>query len=413
MKALALIISALLLFGCCGLAPQNLGKTAGTQSSPENQASSQADAGKSVPTEKPALNETPAPPVQKTASLFTGKITKDFLKEVIPGQNSESNERVNIIFDCRNMDKEEFDACKNYLPRFFTDPAKNANGLSFGVFQVEPYKSSRQKFNVWYIDRDLMDPALAFNNPNQACDITDKTFTYDESLHNVILAYVCKGDPSAFSTTFPIKGLSEGTLNQKERDMNVSVLNLGPGNVKSIISLGINGPEMQIMINEPDTLGLTDTFLHETGHAIGGLNDEYSNEVVDKLAVESTGDNDSQNPAPAGLDLSGGFPSCALTREIADAWWKNTGLAPNDTLYVGGCFNRYYLIPYKYTLMDKRFDKPGMTNDDLFSPVHRYWICRNIYNMTGSSSGVCLDYQNRYGFDRLLYSEEEKTVDGK
>jgi hypothetical protein len=162
------------------------------------------------------------------------------------------------------------------------------------------------------------------------------------------------------------------------------------------------------MAGEPDMLSLTDTFLHETGHAIGGLEDEYTGEVVDKLAMESAGENYSQAPQPPGLDLSGGFPNCAINNEIADAWWKDTGLVPQNVEYSGGCDNRHYLVPYKHSLMSKRFDSAGMTNDDLFTPVHRYWLCRNIYSMTGSSEGVCSDYQNRYGFGELLYSEEEK-----
>lgn len=342
------------------------------------------------------------PPAQNESPDFSGKITTGFLKEAIPGQNSESEERVNIIFDCRNMNKQEFDSCVNYLWRFFNDEPSNIPNISFGLFQIEPFESSRGKFNVWYIDRNLMDSKFAFNTTNQSCDMRDTTFTYDKNLHNIILVYVCNDNNFGFSTLYPI----DETVNEKDIR---SILDPEFGDIESVISLGINEKAMEEMGTEPSALGLSLVFIHEVGHAIGGLGDEYTKEVIDKLKSETEGENDSQ-AQPTDFKTTGGFPSCAPTKEIADAWWKKTGLIPNDVEYIGGCFNRYYLIPYKYTMMSKSFYKSGgvnITADELFTPIHRYWICRNIYNMTGSSSGVCLDYQNRYGFDRLLYTQND------
>lgn len=341
---------------------------------------------------------------------FSGEITKEFLKEGISGQNSENEERVNIIFDCRNMDKQEFDSCVNYLWRFFNDEPSNIPNISFGLFQSEPFKSSQNKFNVWYIDRNLMDPEFAFNTKSQSCDMSDRTFTYDKNLRNVILVYICKDKSFAFSNLFPIMGKTPETLTPKEKDTGISVFNLGPGNVKSVTSIGINEIEMKQMDTEPSALGLSLIFTHEMGHAIGGLTDEYSGIAEDKENVNSK---QSEQPIKELSNITGGFPNCAPSIKTANLWWKNTGLLQTDQKYVNGCASNYYIIPYKYTMMSKYFyDSSGhsaiSSSDDLFSPIHRYWICRNIYNMTGSSSGVCLDYQNKYGFDKLPYVEQEK-----
>lgn len=339
------------------------------------------------------------PPTQNETPDFFGKITTGFLKEAISGQNSESEERVNIIFDCRNMNKQEFDNCVNYLWRFFNDEPSNIPNISFGLFQMEPFKSSREKFNVWYIDRNLLDRELAFNNPNQSCDMRDETFTYDSSLHNIILVYVCNSNNFAFSTLFPIR----------EKEIDQTIFSLGPGNVKSVVSMGINEDMMEYMDAEPSALGLSLVLTHEMGHAIGGLDDEYSGNIEDKETSE-------QSDKLQESDVVGGFPNCATSIQEADLWWKKTGLLQKDQEYVNGCVHDYYIIPYKYTMMSKYFYDTNervaiFSSDDLFSPIHRYWICRNIYNMTGSSSGVCLDYQNRYGFDRLLYTQNDTDED--
>lgn len=334
-------------------------------------------------------------------------ISYDLLKEVFPGSNSISENKINLIFDCRNMNKVEFESCVNYLWRFFNDEPSNIPDISFGLFQIEPFKSNQDQFKVWYLDRNLMNPNFTFNTKNQSCDKYDTSFYYASSLQNVILINLCQGEYSdASSTLFPIKEKTQVTLT-KEKEAGMPIDLLGPGNIKSVVSMGVNKNEMREMGQDPAALGLSGVFTHEIGHALGGLIDEYSHVPVDNPV-----DKEKTNIEPPSklqeFEVKAEFPNCAPNIKTADLWWKETGLIPNNQNYTNGCAGNHYILPYKYTWMSKNlWDSSGnlaiSSADELFSPIHRYWICRNIHNMTGLVEGVCQDF-SELGFNGLLYT---------
>ncbi len=329
-------------------------------------------------------------------------ISYDLLKEVFPGSNSISENKINLIFDCRNMNQVEFESCVNYLWRFFNDEPSHIANISFGLFQIEPFKSNQDQFNVWYLDRNLLNPNFVFNTKNQSCDMSDTSFYYGSSLQNVILINLCQSEYSdASSTLFPIIPRTPEML-VKDKEVGLSIDLLGPG-IKSIVSMGVNKNEMREMGQDPAAVGLSGVFTHEIGHALGGLIDEYSRVPVDKEKTNIEPPRKLQE-----FKVQAEFPNCAPNIKTADLWWKETGLIPNDQNYVNGCADNHYIIPYKYTWMSKNlYDSSEnlaiSSADELFSPIHRYWICRNIHNLTGLVEGVCQDFAE-LGFNGLLYN---------
>ena len=119
------------------------------------------------------------------------------------------------------------------------------------------------------------------------------------------------------------------------------------------------------------------------GHAVGGLSDEDKKQ-------------------------GGFFPNCAPSMEMANRWWKKTGLVPKNAQFVQGCKDNASVIAYDNTIMKGGgFKTRDVAVENYYSPVHKYWICRNIYEMTGKASGVCADFKNRFGFDPFLYQPEK------
>ncbi len=289
----------------------------------------------------------------------------------LPQANRIANDKINIIFDCKGgMSEKEFRACVEQLPFLLSLTEQYivfGNRAKAGLFQLEPFKSSKDLFNLWYVDRDGP-AAKSPDDPSRRCGESD--FGYDPAIPNIILVHLCKDyvGPST-STLFPILPQKDDPVQNLSR-----LVSPGPAgkasNVKSVIQISARGGVAPVTAYNFD---------HEMGHAVGGLSDEDRRQ-------------------------GGLFPNCAPSKDVADRWWKKTRLVPQDLAYVKGCKEEKLLIAYENTIMKGGdFDLSRVDVEDYFSPVHKYWICRNMYVMAGRAAGVCWGLKTRYGFDRLLY----------
>lgn len=309
------------------------------------------------------------------------EVNYDLLKEVIPG-NNKNEKRINMIFDCREMNNQQFKTCINNLKYYLESEEEYNNGgiykdkskMFYGLFQIEPYKSNKQQFNFWYINRRLLDEKTS-ENTMKMCDIRDDTITYNTKINSVIPVHVCAGSDGGHGTTIPIVKPKEN-INEKY-DATESLKKQGE-NVIAFVKFGVN------KANEEEFKIRIATFVHETGHATGGLLDEYITDSKGALKP-----------------INNGFPNCAANKRTADKWWKETELINPEKEYVMGCLNNEYYITDKDNMMVMS-GKLGRQADELFTRVHRYWICRNIYQWVKNIQGICKGYE-KYGFDKLLY----------
>jgi hypothetical protein len=131
------------------------------------------------------------------------------------------------------------------------------------------------------------------------------------------------------------------------------------------------------------------TFVHESGHVFGGLIDEYHSPAEKDMVITKNG----------GMP-DNGFPNCAPDAVTADKWWKQTNLIPWNAEYFPACFGENYLVADEKNIMNNFQD---FNPDHTFSDVQKYWLCRNMYSLTGKAYGACRTLKEKFGFERPLY----------
>jgi len=159
-----------------------------------------------------------------------------------------------------------------------TDPA-DATWAQLGTFAIEPWRSSRDKFNVWITDVEPETPVAWLNDGEPPFDLPDQSVV-TLALHAEVV------NPDLTS----VAGMD-----------NVFV---GPGQPERPL---LGNPFANSMVVVPATypqVGLR-SVPHELGHALFNLADEYVGQ---------------QQGFDGREDLSS-WPSCAETPEEADEWW--------------------------------------------------------------------------------------------
>ena len=288
-------------------------------------------------------------------------VFKENLVEIHEGHNAISESRINLIFDCQDMTETEFEECVQGIPfmisvnESFVMSWEQFGSKKGGLFQLNPFKESVDLFNFWYVNRSSL-------SLPSGCEVN---FEIEKSIRNPIIVARCNQVGSSYATHYPIikKKLDENAIIQSSQN--------GESVISSIFISAVAGK-----ISSADAYNLN----HEVGHAIGGLNDEYSKN--------------------GGI----GFPNCAKNQSEADTWWKDTGLLKEDAVYYSGCKDEEFLITNPNTILKgSKFNTEVVDVSDYFSILQKYWICRNIYKMTGEAKGICRDFKNDFSFERLLY----------
>jgi hypothetical protein len=158
-----------------------------------------------------------------------------------------------------------------------TDPAL-ATGAELGLFGFEPFRSNRDKFNVWITEQSPPGPALWLNTDEVPFGLPDQsivTLALDPD-REVPGIYSVAGQDVAFS-------------------LQQTPVRSGSDSVANAMVFVRSGYPAGTMIDLP----------HELGHALFSLADEYVGRVG--------GDSGSARP-----DV---WPSCAASRETGEAWW--------------------------------------------------------------------------------------------
>jgi len=160
-----------------------------------------------------------------------------------------------------------------------TDVDSTAVGAALGLFAIEPWRSSRGVFNVWYTDLEPETPVSWLNSedhPFQVDDVVVVTIAVDAERFNPDLTSVAGQD---------------GTF-------------VGPGAPERPTSGNPFSHAVVLVDSAFPTAGLVDV-AHELGHAMFNLPDEY---VGERLGFDGR------------EDLSS-WPSCAEDAAEAEEWW--------------------------------------------------------------------------------------------
>jgi hypothetical protein len=153
-----------------------------------------------------------------------------------------------------------------------TDDPSEAVEAAFGVFSIEPWRSNRDHFNLWYSTTQFVDPAPTLNIHEDISGLPDELFVY--------FVPDFEFDSVAGMTSFFPPELPDRARRFFFGDVLVKVPSSAPYSVAT-------------------------TTAHELGHGMFGLSDEY---VGDFLGFDGRSDLTS-------------YPSCAEDQKEAEAFW--------------------------------------------------------------------------------------------
>jgi hypothetical protein len=184
------------------------------------------------------------------------------LMEVIDGHNDAALDRINLIFVGSGYASDgEFLEVVTSILSWDRDPipihdeyaiGKPLVGLGFGLFSIEPFKSNKDKFNLWHYPIQVERPETLGQLWNDKTGGPSRYFGLPHS--SLVLMVNPEGEPQ--SIAYPSNSYySNGTQNKKES-----------------ISFGIATINMY-----PDQFSLigADVLAHELGHSLFNLRDEY------------------------------------------------------------------------------------------------------------------------------------------
>lgn len=210
------------------------------------------------------------------------------LTPAIPGHNRLDADRINLVLAPYGWDDQTlFETIATwFLDWDGTAQLLDADGMpsterelaltaQIGLFGIEPFRSSRDRFNVWLTDHSPDIPAGWTNEPGPFPELPNKS----------IVVFVRDPEVAGFSS-------------HAGQDVVVQTPDqLGTGGADPFANA--------VVVVDSAYPGATMIDLpHELGHALFGLADEYVGRV-----------------APDGAPRIDFWPSCAASRATAEAWW--------------------------------------------------------------------------------------------
>ncbi len=290
-RAAAIAIAALLIAACGG----NDDDTPDMGSSPSPSPPPLATVGQPTETIRPEPEAPPATPPDsgpRERSEPAPTEVPDSSTEpppgvvaLFPGHNDLDTDRINLVVAASGWgDFDRFVAFAKEILTFDGEPllldengeptaaAATASQAAFGLFAIEPWRSSRQLFNVWYLTEQADDPTPTLNRGQNVSGLPNELVVYlvpDFEFESVA------GQTSFFPPDLPDRdgGFFFG-------DVLIDVPTTAPFSVASNLA-------------------------HEVGHAMFGLSDEY---VGDFLGFDGRSDLTS-------------YPACAEDRDEAETFW--------------------------------------------------------------------------------------------
>jgi len=245
-------------------------------------------------TEAPSTTTTEPPTTTAdTGMAFGERIPGTTLRALVAGNDPEAD-RINLIFAPWGWDDQvdfEFVASEllswdgnAYLVgeagQIVVDQSQ-AIGAELGIFAIEPWRSARDRFNVWATDVEPEMPVSWLNDGEAPFDLPDQSV--------VILAF----DPHRFNPDLTsVAGLEVHFVGPEPPSRPAA----GNPFANAVVVIDSTFPAS----------GLVDV-PHELGHALFNLPDEY---VGQRFGFDGR------------TDLSS-WPSCAEDRAEADEWWAD------------------------------------------------------------------------------------------
>lgn len=161
----------------------------------------------------------------------------------------------------------------------FEGPSEDAWAANLGVFAIEPWRSDRNLFNVWYTDVEPDTPVAWLNEGEPPFRLPDQTIAVlamDTDRYNPALGSVAGQDLVFYGPDPPVR----------------------PDDDRPFANFVV------VLTSDAPSAGLAE-FPHELGHAMFGFPDEYVGQI---------------HGFDGRFDLSS-WPSCAENMEEARNWW--------------------------------------------------------------------------------------------
>jgi hypothetical protein len=232
------------------------------------------------------------------------------LTELIEGHNRPNADRINIVFSQTGLpdpDQPASDPNDGFGPSLaladvamvvmgIDGPVESFGTLAYGPFSIEPLASNLHRFNFWLL------PAELNTNRSLIGDLeSDPAAWAGFDLPNVsVVTFYTTGDAR-----------SDARLPKFASDFE-----LPTERVQELPDDAIRFGGTRVWIDTFDYASAGQVLAHEWGHALFGLRDEYAEDRgLTDIPVDL--------PPEAISGVQFGYPNCAPTQEIAEAWWSD------------------------------------------------------------------------------------------
>ncbi len=265
-----------------------------------------------------------------TKSFILSNSEESNCKELIKGQNVYSSNRINVIFIGIGYENLTRISTSEAIYNFSSCVVENQDR---GFLSVEPFKSNKNKFNFWYVNKSGL-----FNY--STCEGYDNYYYNFHSCDYISLLQNCP------TSNTIVAGL-----------INKQIGSTGSTNIGALRAMGFISLSAPVYYDyagnpllyceptiEPGYSGVASTFVHEFGHAFGDLADEYYGWNLNKTF-------DGTSPK---LNCYAG-PTYTKEECLLQAPWKDLigdgcgepgiiDCTPNDPMYTleVGCFEGCY-----------------------------------------------------------------------
>lgn len=257
------------------------------------------------------------------------------------------------------------------------DPSRSYNA-DLGLFEIEPYKSNKNKFNVWYYDQFINDlegrelSGLAGelrDKANFGLDYVAPIYAREEiasnenSLGSFANIQNAQNDPRRELISYDPQGMRLVYKKETSKD--------GSGNITTLNQIGLNN------LNRVGEL-----LVHEFGHSLFAFGDE--NNCI--------------------FGVSYVYPNCARSIDVAKEWWFDLEGKTIDPAYLEIFFEGYLKRTYKY-VSGKYYKTVNTTNVEVDLAEERLVLMDKyrIGYVKGDCFGNAIDDVIRPNIGSIMY----------
>lgn len=330
-------------------------------------------------------------------SILCGSVSgNEECKPLIEGHNDLNSSRVNIVFiglmpDIVYENISSIDYLKDLALRTI-----DYDGTGVGIFSLEPFKSNKNGFNFWYVDRIEL-ANYTNNNENRYSQYRQQVTSFVSSCNlnkKVIISFIGSGDlflckATYFSGTYDYVPLNNEEKQQykqwREKEIETKLIRWKIRKIK--LGRLLDKPKLiSVLVKLKQMLGLSidledidkyiiKVVMHEFGHAFGGLNDEYFNPGNEEIVPPEN--RKFQNC------FVGDINAC-LNSSLNNIWGDIIGRDEVSCFEGCGKFGKGIFRSSENSIMNKQIFDPysfGLVNEKI--------LCYRIFIETGGIGGYC------------------------